>query len=71
MSGRTHLKHCMPSAGTTRFELAAFAVTGRRSNQLIYVPADSTSYTCGRYTFKFEPSLDRQGINYNCAKMSI
>jgi hypothetical protein len=30
-------------AGTTRLELATSAVTGQRSNQLNYVPAEGTS----------------------------
>ena len=32
-------------AGTTRLELATSAVTGQRSNQLNYVPADVVSAT--------------------------
>lgn len=34
----------MGFAGTTGLEPATFAVTGRRSNQLIYVPAKPTSF---------------------------
>jgi hypothetical protein len=32
-------------AGTTRLELATSAVTGQRSNQLNYVPAEGLSVT--------------------------
>ena len=38
----------MPSAGTTGLEPATFAVTGRRSNQLIYVPTEVTNIPTAR-----------------------
>jgi hypothetical protein len=34
-------------AGTTRLELATSAVTGQRSNQLNYVPAESSQMVGG------------------------
>ncbi len=36
-------------AGTTRLELATSAVTGRRSNQLSYVPMTTIVMAAGRF----------------------
>jgi hypothetical protein len=40
LEGQTFRKCLKKMAGTTRLELATSAVTGQRSNQLNYVPAE-------------------------------
>ncbi len=58
-------------AGTTRLELATSAVTGRRSNQLSYVPLTTRmpaegfdDPTCGNHSFE---CIRREGFEWSAA----